>query len=135
MCFNKTLPVSNVTFNSINNRLIQEQQVLEAELKQAKAKPDGETLTKFDKGATFVKSLKKLMLSANNEDKSLVIGSIFPENLIFHKGEYRTTKINSFVLLICPAIKGLGLIEKEKAVISDGLTSWAPPLGLEPRTP
>ena len=127
--------ISDVTFNSINNRYMQEQQVLEAELKQAKAKPDGETLTQFDKGATFVKSLTKLMLSANNEDKSLVIGSIFPENLIFHKGEYRTAKINNFVLLICPNIKGLGLLEKEKAVISDGLTSFAPPLGLEPRTP
>jgi hypothetical protein len=69
------------------------------------------------------------MLSANSEDKSLVIGSIFPENLTFHKSEYRTTKINSFVLLICPAINGLGLLEKEQAIISDGLSSWAPPLG------
>jgi DNA invertase Pin-like site-specific DNA recombinase len=127
--------IDHVAFNTINTRLIQEQQALEEEIKQAKAKPDGETLTKFDKGATFVKSLRKLMLSANNEDKSVVIGSIFPENLIFHKGEYRTAKINSFVLLICPNIKGLGLIEKEKAVISDGLTSFAPPLGLEPMTP
>ena len=127
--------ISDVTFNNINNRYLLEQQNLETELKQLQSKPDGNSLMAFDKGVTVVKSLKKLMLSASNEDKSLIVGSIFPEKLYFQKGQYRTAQINGFILLLCPTINDLGLIEKEKAIISDGLSSKAPPLGLEPRTP
>ena len=102
---------------------------METDLKQLQAKPDGNSLLAFDNGLTVVKSLKKLMLLASTEDKSLIIGSIFPEKPYFEKGQYRTAQINGFLLLLCPSINDLGLLEKEKAIISDGLSSWAPPLG------
>ncbi len=138
MCSNEDLlvkrEIDNVTFNRINNRYIQEQQAIESELTQAKAQPDGEFVTLFDKGVAFVKSLKKIMLLANSEDRSLILGSIFPKKLIFWQGEYRTTDINAFILLLCPSIKGFSLLENEKAVNFDGLSTSAPRLGLEPRT-
>ena len=126
--------INDVTFNSINNRLTLEKQTLESELLQVKAQPDGELFTMFDKGVSFVNSLKRILLLANAEDRSLIIGSIFPKKLIFYKGEYRTTEINSFILLLCPSIKGFGLLEKEKATKIGGLSTNAPRLGLEPRT-
>ena len=118
--------INDVTFNSINNRLTLEKQTLESELLQVKAQPDGELFTMFDKGVSFVNSLKRILLLANAEDRSLIIGSIFPKKLIFYKGEYRTTEINSFILLLCPSIKGFGLLEKEKATKIGGLSTNAP---------
>jgi hypothetical protein len=44
----------------------------------------------------------------NTEIKQKIIGSVFPEKLIFENNEYRTTKLNDVVTLICPTDKGLG---------------------------
>jgi hypothetical protein len=35
------------------------------------------------------------------------IGSVFPEKLVFENNEYRTTKLNNVVVLICPTYKEL----------------------------
>ena len=44
----------------------------------------------------------------NTEIKQKIIGSVFPEKLVFENNEYRTTKTNDVVTLICPTDKGLG---------------------------
>ena len=126
--------ISDVTFNDINNRYELKKQTLEAEIGQAKTQPNGEIATLFDKGVMLVKSLKKVLLLSSAEDRSLIIGSIFPKKLTFWKGEYRTTEINSFILLLCPSIKDFSLLENGQAVNFDGLSTSAPRLGLEPRT-
>ena len=50
------------------------------------------------------------------------------------KREYRTSEINSFILLLCRSIKDFSLLENEKATEIGGLSTSAPRLGLEPRT-
>lgn len=41
------------------------------------------------------------LLQQNLEIKRRMIGSMFPGKLIFENSEYRTTKVNEFVNLIC----------------------------------
>lgn len=69
------------------------------------------------------------------EVKQKLVGSIFPEKLAFSGKKYRTTRMNELLVLLTSNINGLGGLKKEKADIYTGLSNWAPPLGLEPRTP
>jgi len=117
--------ITDVIFNSINNRYTLEKKQLETELAQVKVKANNETYSAFSNGVSVVKGIERIMSMASPTDKSLVIGSIFPEKLSFGNGEYRTTNMNSFVSLLCPNIKGFGGLENKKAIISDGLSTSA----------
>ena len=66
--------------------------------------------------------------------KHKIIGSIFPEKLIFDGKKYRTTKENLFLSLLSSKQRDFKLLEKRKATPEDGLSNLALPLGLEPRT-
>jgi len=68
------------------------------------------------------------------ELKHQITGSIFPEKLVFNGKSYRTIKENIFISLLCSDTINYDKIIKEKAIISDGLSSVAPPSGLEPET-
>lgn len=70
---------------------------------------------------------KKVSLS----NKQRIIGSIFPEKFEFDGKKYRTARINEVFSLICSLDKGLA---KRKPGTSAGLSSSAPPAGLEPAT-
>jgi len=53
-------------------------------------------------------NLDKYYSAKNTEVKQKIIGSIFPEKLFFQDNEYRTTKLNKAVELLCKTDKGLG---------------------------
>ena len=59
----------------------------------------------YDKDIDFcvslLKEIDKVYKDANTEGKQLIIGSIFPERLIFENNKYRTPKLNRVVSLIC----------------------------------
>lgn len=75
------------------------------------------------------------MATASPTYRSLVVGSIFPEKLIFGGGEYRTAQVNPFVSLLCNTGEGFSQKAKGQEVIFNDLSSLAPPPGLEPGTP
>ncbi len=88
----------------------------------------------IDFGLPFLFNLKEHYNNADVGVKGRIVGSIFPEKLIFSENKYRTTKVNELLLLITNNINGLGEIKKRKADISVGLSSMAPSTGLEPVT-
>jgi site-specific DNA recombinase len=49
--------------------------------------------------------------------KQQIIGSIFPEKLIFEKNSYRTIRVNEVVRWICRPVADFGELEKKKAPI------------------
>lgn len=59
-------------------------------------------------------NLDKYYVTKNTEVKQKIIGSMFPEKLTFENNEYRTTKTNEAVELICPIDKGLGKKRREE---------------------
>ena len=89
----------------------------------------------FSYGVTFLSNLTYYYSESPIELKHKIIGSIYPEKLIFDGKNYRTTISNSFVDLITSKSIEMGTKEKRQAIISDNLSKVAPPLGLEPRTP
>ena len=71
---------------------------------------------------------------ASFADKQKMVGSIFPENLIFEEKTYRTTRINEALQLIFSINKDFREESNKKATKNSGLSTWAPPVGLEPTT-
>lgn len=113
----------------------------EDQLSELKDQQEGLTLaqSEFDEylkfGVVLLSNIEELYRKSDVCDKQSIIGSIFPEGLTFSEKNYRTTRLNEFVSLICTAIKGYEWDEKKKATKNGGFSSVAPSPGLEPGTP
>ena len=70
----------------------------------------------IDDGLDFLQNLDKHYISSSTAIKQRIVGSIFPEKLIFENQKYRTPKINEAVELLCSNSKGFGGIKKGKDV-------------------
>ncbi len=64
--------------------------------------------TKIDDCLDIVLNLDKYYDTKNTEVKQKIIGSVFPEKLNFKDNQYRTTKLNEAVEILCKTDKGLG---------------------------
>ncbi len=87
------------------------------------------------KGITLLDNLKDFYKNASLDVKQKIIGSIFPQNLVFNQYEYRTSPINEAFRLITKTINDLQGYKKQNATVSDSVFDYAPPPGLEPGTP
>ena len=62
----------------------------------------------------IVQNLDKYYISKDTEVKQRIVGSIFPEKLVFENNEYRTPRINKGVLLLCRGTKAFEGDKKRK---------------------
>ena len=85
-------------------------------------------------GISFLHGIDKLYKSSPANIKKKIVGSIFPEKLVFLKTKYRTATLDSFITLILSKHGPFQRLEIKNPAISDGMSKKAPPLGLEPRT-
>ena len=69
--------------------------------------------------------------NASTTVKSKIIGSIFPEKLIYSEKQYRTTKVNEVLALILNTSEAFKTKQPNNKV---RLSSVAPESGLEPET-
>jgi site-specific DNA recombinase len=88
----------------------------------------------FKYGASLITHLSYYYTNAPIEVKHRLIGSIFPEKLVYSDDSYRTTRTNSLISLMCSDSIGYTGTKSEKATLSNGLSTLAPPVGLEPTT-
>ena len=88
----------------------------------------------FDFGLSFLWNMDKYYREARLEIKQKIIGSIFPEKIIYEHNGYRTTRKNELLTLLTTNINDSGGLKKVKADISVGLSTLAPSAGLEPAT-
>jgi len=63
---------------------------------------------KIDDCLDIVLNLDKYYDTKSTEVKQKIVGSVFPEKLYFEGNEYRTTKLNEAVEILCKTDKGLG---------------------------
>ncbi len=95
---------------------------------------DTDFLQQFNFGVNLLSNLDLYFQLAPLQIKEKILGSIFPEKLVFDQGKYRTTKINEFLLLL----QGKGLKNKanKKGLIpfERNQSPEIPLRGLEPRT-
>ena len=85
-------------------------------------------------GFSLLNNLGAYYEQASLPVKQKIIGSIFPENLIFDHENYRTARTNAVLELF--ALKTNEIEEQKEKPIHNiaNRSSKAPPLGLEPRT-
>ena len=92
----------------------------------------------YDKDIDFIvsllKEIDKIYKDTNAQGKQNIIGSIFPERLIFENNQYRTPKLNSVVSLICNNNGRSKGSKKRKHTFLDVLSCKVGPLGIEPST-
>ncbi len=85
-------------------------------------------------GTYFFKNLDRLYSEGDLAIKQQIIGSIFPEKIVFENLQPRTARINSLVRLICSPVADSSRSKKEKTRKNAGLSTMAPQSGLEPET-
>ncbi|MCB0409205.1 MAG: recombinase family protein, partial [Flavobacteriales bacterium] len=93
------------TFNSAKNRYnktISDLQYEKEELKNL----DTDLMKQIDFSFDILQNLGNLYKYSSFEVKQGLIGSIFPENLIFSKNKYRTTHLNNVLALLTSINKG-----------------------------
>ena len=91
-----------------------------------------ETHIKF--GVNLLTHLSNIFQHMPIEIKQKIIGLFFPEKLHYENGTYRTTKINRALELFAQLSSDSGGYQMKQAGISTGLSTQAPPPGLEPGT-
>ncbi len=85
-------------------------------------------------GFSLLINLPEYYSNATLEIKQKMVGSIFPEKLVFAEGAYRTNRTNEVLSLLCSNSKGFSKKTNGQEVISNDLPILAPPSGLEPET-
>lgn len=88
--------------------------------------------TKIDDCLDVVLNLDKYYDSKNTEVKQKIIGSVFPEKLNFKDNQYRTTKLNEAVEILCKTDKGLGQKKGGKKTELSVSSLRVVPAGIEP---
>ncbi len=122
------------TYNSVKRKNQKKINDLKVELTSIKSlKKDVEDYLKI--GISFLHGIDKLYKSSDARYKKKIVGSIFPEKLVFLKNRYRTAFINEFISLIISKHKPFKRLEIKNPRQNDGESKKAPLLGLEPRTP
>lgn len=118
------------TYLKIKKRLSEtENDLIMKHLTFSKVSTDFKKYTEF--GLTLINNLSSFFSNAQPEIKKKMIGSIFPQNLIFENKSYRTSKMNEFFELICKPDNDSKKKQPHKEV---KLSSLAPKAGLEPAT-
>ena len=82
----------------------------------------------------IVQNLDTAYIKADAPTKQRIIGSIFPEKLVFENNKVRTTKANELIDRICCKINGSKENKKGQQPFYKLSPSRVLPLGLEPRT-
>ena len=85
-------------------------------------------------GFGLLKDLPKHYENSPVEVKHKILGSIFPEKLVYDGENYRTTQLNEVLALLCTNINGFGENKKGRNVKNDKPSSWVTPAGFEPAT-
>ncbi len=120
-------------FEAIKNELNVKLDRLEEELGKLSGK-NREINEILEESLMKLKELDKLYIESDVEMKRSIIGSMFPEKLVFDGTRHRTTKVNEGILLIYQKINELGGKKNGTNPCFLDLSHDVIPLGFEPRT-
>tara|TARA_R110002049_G_scaffold309094_1_gene516816 strand:+ start:8027 stop:9574 length:1548 start_codon:yes stop_codon:yes gene_type:complete len=125
--------ISSEIFNRMLARYENNLMSLRAELEELKEAKDLSTKV-IDKAFKTLKNIPRLYKNGGFEQKTGLLGLLFSEKLVISKNGCRTKQTNIVIELLTRISKASQKLDIKKAIISDGLSNVAPPLGLEPRT-
>jgi hypothetical protein len=122
--------ISSAEYKDIKVSIEEELSKLNLELHSLKI--TNEHSSKIQSCSTMLKNIDVFYEKGNIETKQKIIGSIFPEKLIFENNKYRTARINEVVELICRKDEESQGPKKRKHFISEVLSCSVVPPGIEP---
>jgi site-specific DNA recombinase len=121
------------SFNRMLARYEENLLTLRAELEELKETTEL-PVKMIDRAFNTLKNIPQLYKNGSFEQKTSLIGLLFPKKLVISKNGCRTKETNIVIELLTRISKASQKLDTKKAIISDGLSNMAPPLGLEPRT-
>ena len=121
-------------YRNIRNAIVPEIECLE-QMKVSLLTSKDDYRQYLDKGIPLLQNIDKHWLAADLEGKQRIVGSIFPEKLIFEKNSYGTKKENPVLSLIAAIAKGSSRSKKGQASKIADLSGWVPRTGFEPAHP
>ncbi len=125
--------IGHSTYNAMKQKTQKKINDLNAELSVIKSLD--KNLEEYLKlGISFLHGIDKLYKTSPANIKKKIVGSIFPEKLVFLKNKYRTDYLDSFIAIILSKHKPFRLLKIKTPYQNDKVSKKAPPLGLEPRT-
>ena len=123
--------VDDKTFNSIKERYQSRiDDLLSKRLDLRTEDSDWMQYIKFN--FNLIKDLPMYYQEADVDTKHRIIGSIFPEKLVYDGKTYRTSRMNTFVELFANNNKVFQMEENKKAVKTDDFSTLVAPPGIEP---
>ncbi len=118
-------------YKDVRNALAPEIDVLERR-KVALLTSEDDYQEYLDKGIPMLQNIDKHWLAADLNGKQHIVGSIFPQKLVFEKTTYRTIGENPVLDLIAATGAGFGTSKNKKGQQNADLSTWVPKTGIEP---
>ena len=106
--------LSAADYREIKDRYEPEIRTFESNKSQLKLQ-DSNLMEYVNNATKLLQNLPQYYVSASLPVKQKIIGSIYPEKIIFENNTYRTTNMNEAVTLICKPVKGCGVSKKKLA--------------------
>ncbi|MFN4910165.1 MAG: recombinase family protein, partial [Flavobacteriales bacterium] len=125
--------IDDESFNRMNTRYREQIMSLNGEYELIKNQPD-EGKDIIEKAMLSIRNLDDLFDKGCYDIRNLLLSSILNGKVYISKDECRTNELNKVIELLTRFNKGYRGDKNEKAIISDGLSTLAPPAGLEPAT-
>ena len=89
---------------------------------------------KINNSVQLLSNLQNFYSQRDTATKQRIIGSIFPEKLVYENSEVRTAKMNQVISLIFNDSKGFKDQKKGQTIKKNSLSFGVVPLGIEPST-
>ncbi len=121
-------------YRDVKNRYAKLIEGLEKKLREIK-EVDANLYDMVEFSADLFRNLPKFFTKADLKAKQQIIGSIFPERLIFEEKRYRTIRENEVVKLMCKPGKSSGTKVIKITPKNGGNSSVVPGTGFEPAHP
>ncbi len=125
--------IDGLDFKAIKSECEKQISVLEAKI-GSMSEETGDLGPVLEKAIENLAKLDSLWIEATTIKKRQIIGSIFPEKLIFDGENFRTTRVNEAVGLIYRLDVAFRENKNGTSEIFSSLSHQVIPLGLEPRT-
>ncbi|MBP9792626.1 MAG: recombinase family protein [Flavobacterium sp.] len=125
--------INKEQFDKITTRYFLKRKECENKLLELSAKKD-DSVKYINKAVELLCNLENIFNRLSGEGQASFLRVFYPENLVLENGSFRTNSRNKVVDVLTSICSSSQSLEMKKATPKNGFSTFAPPLGLEPRT-
>ncbi|HEX4887394.1 MAG TPA: hypothetical protein VFV37_05035 [Luteibaculaceae bacterium] len=127
--------INNKTYEKFSTKLKEERRSIRSKMEEVDFELSNPQEF-FEYAVNVSRNLQQIWATEDYSIKSELQNLLFPEGIVYDRENdtYRTPKSNSIFSVILQVARVAEEAEKEKSIISDRLSNWVGPPGLEPGT-